>query len=442
MNHFSQNIERHVLGAAMLETYSADLLVGKAKESDFYFEENQKIFSAIARARQEQKTPDIVFLSNQVQKELLFEISCEVVSAANIDDHLKELIEFSQRRALVKVLGEQLQCVQESEAPITELQSSVESKITAVGENRNQDNEPRQLRESLRKAALNWSDIVSGKKKGIMSGLSAIDHVLQGFQPGKLLVVAARPGVGKSALILQIARQCGAPVLIQSLEMLEEENAERLISQVCEGVDSYTLRSAEGLNRNKAKLSLAVTELSNLPIFISDDPGKTSRQMRSDAQRLKRKHDLKIMFVDYLQLMESDERRGNRSIEVGMTSKSLKQIANTLGITVVAVSSLSRKCEDREDKRPIKSDLRESGDIEHDADGILMLYRESDYSKTAMENDRIKPITEFLWRKNRGGMTGVELARYSGPRLRFDDMTTGDGSMYRNFLSGKESGVW
>jgi replicative DNA helicase len=295
----------------------------------------------------------------------------------------------------------------------------------------------------LKSAAETWSEIVKGENRGALCGLKAVDSIIQGFRPGKLIVLAARPGVGKSALALQIARQINRPVLIQSLEMLAEENAERLVSQITEGVDSYALRDAEQLIRHKASLSLAVTEISRLPVFISDRATKTPQQMMADARRIKRNHGLDLMIVDYLQLCESSERESNRSLEVGKVSKYLKRIANDLGITVIAVSSLSRKCEDREDKRPIKSDLRESGDIEHDADAILMLYRESDYNKAAEDDPRIKPVTEFIWRKNRGGRIGRELATYDGPRLRFYDMPPDSESAYRGFMKSKEPGnVW
>lgn len=434
----SREIERHVLGAMLLENGTADYCLSVLRASDFNGV-HSPIFAAISKLRASGKNSDLVsvaefFPSNQI----LMDISGEVSSTDNVESHAALLMDTSQRAALSSILIRQTEKMKDESATVKELQDETESLIMAVREGRVSLRGPKPIRDVMREVVKLWGEIAEGKRKdGILIGLQAVDSITKGLRPGKLTVIAARPGFGKSALAVQIARQCGEPILLHSLEMLAEEQAERMVSQVTEA-DSYALRSEIGLNQYKESLKVAAIELAGLPVFISDDSSISAAGVFAEARTLKRKEDLKIVIVDYLQLLNT-EKKYSRTIEVGEASKTLKRMALELKIHVIAIASLSRECEKREDKRPIKSDLRESGDIEHDADAILMLYQERDYNRALRDNEELSFITEFVWRKNRGGITGDRLAKFDGKKMRFTDLHNDVENRYREFLKPRDS---
>ena len=432
----SDQIERHILGAMLFDEVAADDCLSLLQASDFQSVPHRDIFAAIKKLRAEGKDADIVSVSDICQKETAMNISAEVVTAANVHTHAKTLIERSKRRALGRVLAEQLAKVP-GEIGLDELQVETENRIMAVREWRDGGRGPKIIGDVLAEAAVSWDEVAQGKRRGgITFGINAVDSILWGAQPGKYTVIGARPGVGKSALALQMIRQSSVPAFIHSLEMLNEEQVERVMAQQVDGLDSYTFRSADQLRRNQERIRLAMIDLKGLPIFMSDDSTATIGTLLAECRTLKRKHGIQLVVVDYLQLV-STEKRNNRTVEIGEVSKGLKRMANDLKIHVVALASLSRECEKRDDKRPIKADLRESGDIEHDADSILMLYRESDYSKDARDNDQVANMTEFLWRKNRGGAIGDRLAVFNGKRMQFLDPVPSAAAYYREFMKGE-----
>lgn len=432
----SDQIERHVLGAMLFDETSADDCLSILQASDFQSMDNRDIFTAFKKLRGEGKTADAVSVASICHEDYVSQLIGEVVTAANVHAHAKTIIERSRRRALQRVLTEQLAKVP-GEMSLDELQVETENRIMAVREWRDGGRGPKSINEVLIDAAKSWGEIADGTRHaGVTFGLQAIDSILMGAQPGKYTVIGARPGVGKSALALQMIRQSGVPSFIHSLEMLNEEQVERVMAQQVDGLDSYTFRSAEQLRKNQERIKLALIDLKGLPIFMSDDSTATIGTLAAECRTLKRKHGIKLVVVDYLQLV-STERRNSRTVEIGEVSKGLKRMANDLKIHVVALASLSRECEKRDDKRPIKADLRESGDIEHDADSILMLYRESDYNKEARDNQQVSSMTEFLWRKNRGGAIGDRLAVFDGKRMRFVDPVHSAASYYREFMKGE-----
>lgn len=433
----SESIERHILGAMLLDESTVDDCLASLVVQDFNQMEHRDIFSAFKKLRGEGKSADIVSVASICGESKVMDISAEVVSFANVEAHVKTIVERSRRKALQRVLTEQLgKCGQD--ISLDDLQMETETRVMAVREWRDGGRGPKSIQDVLMESVKTWAEIAEGRKNsGINFGLHSVDSILQGAQPGKYTVIGARPGVGKSALVLQMLRQSKVPCLIHSLEMLNEEQAERAVAQVVDGVDSYTFRSADSLNRNRERIKLACIELKGLPIFMSDDSTTTISQLTAECRGMKRKHGIELVAVDYLQLVNT-ERRGSRTVEIGDVSKGLKRMANDLKIHVIALASLSRECEKRDDKRPIKADLRESGDIEHDADSILMLYRESDYNKKARDNDGIKNMTEFLWRKNRGGAIGDRVSIFDGKRTRFLDIDQNAEVMYRNFMKGDD----
>jgi replicative DNA helicase len=268
-----------------------------------------------------------------------------------------------------------------------------------------------------------------------MSKIGPVDDLLLGFRPGKLYILAARPGLGKSMLALQIATQCGQQVANYSMEMLATEQVERMVSQECD-LNSENLRSETVLLAKGKLLADVVVKLGKLPIWFCDESPITPAQILSQCRRLKKKSGLGLIVVDYLQLIKGIGKFERRDLEVGSISKALKSISMKLEVPVLTIASLSRKPEERTDKRPLLSDLRESGDIESDADCVMFLYRESDYNNEAKK--LFPNVTELIVSKNRGGKKGRSILNFDGAHSKFYPLHQIDTTGYLNFLDPKK----
>lgn len=261
-----------------------------------------------------------------------------------------------------------------------------------------------------------------GDMTGLSTGLMDIDNKTSGFQNGDLIIIAGRPSMGKTALALQIAQTVGMDrksVLVFSLEMNDKALVQRCLSNVGR-IPSSVLRTGKLKDDDWVRLTKAVGDLHDLKIFIDQSSSPTASQMRAKARRLKRKSGLDLIIIDYLQLMSSGDRRSNvnRNEEISFMTRSLKLMAQELNIPVVVLSQLSRKVEERADKRPIMSDLRESGAIEQDADVIMFVYRDEYYSKEKCQNPG---VAEIILAKQRMGETGEVYLSWSGQYCRFDN---------------------
>jgi replicative DNA helicase len=259
--------------------------------------------------------------------------------------------------------------------------------------------------------------------RGVPSGFAAIDHLLAGFKPADMVVLAARPSMGKTALALSIAQNAalkfGKSVGFLSLEMSKEQLVDRMFASLL-GVDSWKLHKGQLTDEEFGRIGGVMDELSRANIFIDDSVGSSITEVRAKARRLQMEHGLDMLLIDYLQLMSSDSASamGNRVQEIGEISRSIKQLGRELKIPIVALSQLSRAVENRPGKIPQLADLRESGAIEQDADVVMMMYREDYY-----EEDSDRPgVTDIYIRKNRNGPTGRAELMFKKEQLRFYDL--------------------
>ena len=442
----SVELEKHVIGAAMLETEAAAAMLEHLKDSDFYEPRNQAIFRAVASISSSGSACDALVVSEALKalKEpknydaLLMEITAEVVSAAQAAEHIKRVKEMSLRREAIAAAGRMTELAWDSSKPLSDTLEGIQSQAMALGDAAAVDSGLKTMREVLTNSWKEWHAAAAGKIVGVKTGISDLDAVLGAFRPGTLNVIAARPGFGKSMLALQIANTCGLPVALYTLEMTAEEQVERMMSSEVEGLTSEGLRSAAVLKAKDHAIAEAVKKISQSNIQMNDQTSTTMNQIASQCRRMKRTHGLGLIIVDYLQLILVEGRGESRVREVGQISKGLKRIANELRVPVIAIASLSRECEKRDDKRPILADLRESGEIESDAHAVIFLYRHSEYVQSFADDERLRAATEIIVKKNRGGKKGIVPTVFDGVRARFYPMDYSDKEFYKKALEGKQ----
>jgi replicative DNA helicase len=263
---------------------------------------------------------------------------------------------------------------------------------------------------------------------GVPSGLIKLDKMTAGFQPSDLVIVAARPAMGKTALVLGWAQYCGIqhnkPVALFSLEMSKEQLVLRMLCSESR-ISNSSVRTGDLTERDFARIVDGASRISEADIFIDDTPALTITELRAKARRLHRDHPLGLVIVDYLQLLRSPAYSHSREQEISDISRSLKALAKELNVPVVALSQLNRSVESRNDKRPMTSDLRESGAIEQDADIIMFIYRDEVYNKESPD----KGVAEIIIGKQRTGPTGTVRVAFSGEYTRFDNLDESDVSM-------------
>lgn len=444
----SEEVERHILGAAMVDQEAAGLAVERLKSSDFYLNRHSEVFSAIRSLVLDSATVDLLSVSERLKRQgkhdaaggdaYLMAISSEVVSGAGIKEHIPLVLGHSTRRSMIRSLGEAMEMAWDATKPTETALESIQRQFSDLAETGDAERGLKSLPAIFQEAADEWLASASGKVLGIRTGLNSLDEILGGFRPGTLNILAARPGMGKSMLALQIAMACGQPVALYSLEMMATEQAERLIAQRVEGVTPDGLRSAGILQAKQAAIMQALTELKAYPLQICDNSSVTPAQILGQCRRMKRKEGLGMIVVDYLQLVQSAEKHESRVREVGGVSKALKRMANELKVPVLAIASLSRDCEKRDDKRPILADLRESGEIESDAHTVTFIYRHSEYDKAFAKDESLKNVTEVIIRKNRSGRKGTRIFQFDGVRARFYEMDPEDKRHYLDQFKEKK----
>ncbi|MDI6744341.1 MAG: replicative DNA helicase [Thermodesulfovibrionales bacterium] len=414
-----QNIEaeQSVLGAIMIENDAFPKIIEIITREDFYREAHRKIFDAMIELFEKNEPIDLITISEELRKRndldavggepYLSALASQVPTAANIKYHSKIIREKSLMRSLIKSASEIAGKVYEDNMDADELVDNAERIIFNISDKR------------IKASFVTLKDLIKGsfetieylydKKSaitGIASGFTQVDELTSGFQRGDLIVIGGRPSMGKTAFSLDIARYVGVelkePVAIFSLEMSKEQLALRMLCSEAR-VDSNSVRKGFIRKDDWSKLTNAAGKLTEAPIFIDDSSNINVLEMRAKARRLKLEHKgLSLIVVDYLQLMRG---RGgfdkNREQEISEISRSLKALSKELGVPVIALSQLNRGVEQRNDKRPNLSDLRESGAIEQDADVIIFLYRDEFYNKDS--NDRGK--AEINVAKQRNGPT-------------------------------------
>jgi len=258
---------------------------------------------------------------------------------------------------------------------------------------------------------------------GVTTGFKKLNFLTAGLQSSDLIILAARPSMGKTAFALNLTRNAAidaqVPVAFFSLEMSKEQLAMRMLCSEAR-VDSSKLRGGSFSQEDWEQLTYAASILSESPIFIDDSPAQSALQIRAKCRRLHKMHNIGLVIIDYLQLMRTNERAERRDLAIGEISSSMKALAKELNLPVIALSQLNRKLEERGDKRPILSDLRESGNLEQDADLVIFIYRDEVYNKD--ETNPNKGLAEILLRKQRNGPTGEVVLRFNGAYTRFDDL--------------------
>ncbi len=419
-----QNIEAEqaVLGAIFLEPESLLVASEILTPEDFYRVSHQKIFACMLSLNEEGKAVDIVTVTDELQAEnqlenvggisYLTELAGAVPTAANIEYYARIVAEKSLLRRLIKTATDIARDGYEREDDVESLLAEAERKILEVS-NRNRTGDFQNIRDVLVKT-YDYIELLHSRKDevtGIPTGFYELDRMTAGFQKNDLIIVAARPSVGKTAFALNIATNVATKtdqnVAIFSLEMGAEQLVMRMLSSVG-NINSQNLRTGNLTDEDWKKLTMAMGTLSNSGIFIDDTPGIRVADIRAKCRRLKQEHGLGMVIIDYLQLIQGNRRNvENRQQEVSEISRSLKELARELEVPVIALSQLSRSVEQRQDKRPMMSDIRESGSIEQDADIVAFLYRD-DYYDQETEN---KNIIEIIIAKQRNGPTGtIQLA--------------------------------
>ena len=430
-----QNLEAEtsVLGAVLLENEALNRVLEILKEDDFYRNAHRRIFSAILHLYEHSEPVDLITLSEVLKTrgeledvggvEYLNSLVNGVPTAANISYYAKIIKEKAILRKLINRATEIVSQSYSNSGDVDEFIDQAERTIFEISEDR--------VRPSfypikdLIKSSFKTIERLYEKRQlitGVPTGFQRLDELTSGLQPSDLIIIAGRPSMGKTALALNIAQnasvQAAIPAAIFSLEMSKEQLALRMLCSEAK-VDAHRLRGGFLSEADWPKLTRAAGSLSEAPLFIDDTPGLSALEMRAKTRRLKIEHNLGLVIVDYLQLMRGRASADSREQEISDISRSLKALAKELAIPVIALSQLNRRVEERGDKRPQLSDLRESGAIEQDADVILFLYREEVYNKS--EENRGK--AEIIIGKQRNGPTDkVDLA-FLDKYTRFENLS-------------------
>jgi replicative DNA helicase len=430
-----QNLEAEasVLGAVLLENEALNRVIEILQEDDFYRNAHRRIFAAILHLYEHSEPVDLITLSEVLKTrgeldavggiEYLNSLVNGVPTAANISYYAKIIKEKAILRKLINRATEIVSQSYSNSGDVDEFIDQAERTIFEISEDR--------VRPSfypikdLIKSSFKTIERLYEKRQlitGVPTGFQRLDELTSGLQPSDLIIIAGRPSMGKTAFALNIAQnaslQAAIPAAIFSLEMSKEQLALRMLCSEAK-VDAHRLRGGFLSESDWPKLTRAAGSLSEAPLFIDDTPGLSALEMRAKTRRLKIEHNLGLVIVDYLQLMRGRASADSREQEISDISRSLKALAKELSIPVIALSQLNRRVEDRGDKRPQLSDLRESGAIEQDADVILFLYREEVYNKS--EENRGK--AELIIGKQRNGPTDkVDLA-FLDKYTRFENLS-------------------
>jgi len=425
-----QNIdaEKSVIGAILLEPEGLINVLEFLKEEHFYSSRHATIFKAMLQLFDERLPIDLVTLPDRLAKnkeldrcggvEYLADLVSFTPSSVNLETYGRLVKETAVKRKLIQTATKIAELGYDGNIEIAELLDEAEQTLYSVSqENIKEDFVP--LRSILEKSFDRLDELHrnKGEMRGVATGLTKLDNMLSGLQESNLIILAARPSVGKSSLATNIAQYASiekkVPVGIFSLEMSANQLSDRMLSSQAD-VDSWKISTGNLNDGDFDKITLAMGELAEAPIFIDDTPGINIMELRAKARRLHAEHKVGLIIVDYLQLVQG-RRTENRVQEVSDISQALKNIARELSIPVLALAQLSRAVESRGETRPKLSDLRESGSIEQDADVVMFLYRPSDENRESVH---------LSIAKHRNGPTGEIPLYFRGGRTKFYEMET------------------
>lgn len=418
----SSEAEQTVLAAALLDHVAVEKIINLLSTEDFYFEANKEIYDAIKNVHMQNIPVDALTVTEELKIrekinfiggfEYLVKLTDNIITSKNVEAYCNIIKEKSTLRKLISTSNEIIEKGYKENEEVQKIIELAETRIFSISQNRN-INSFTDIKDVLMNVfnQLEERAMTKGSLTGITTGYDDLDRMTSGMQRSDLILLAARPSMGKTALALNIAMNAvksGASCALFSLEMSKEQYVQRIISMESM-VESNKLRSGNLDDEDWNRLLATMSTVSNYNVFIDDTASISMFEMMSKCRRLKMEKGLDIIIVDYLQLMsDGSSNSSNRQQEISNISRGLKALARELNCPVIALSQLSRAPELRQDHRPIMSDLRESGAIEQDADVVMMLYRDEYYHKEESEK---KGITEVIITKQRNGPVGtVELA--------------------------------
>tara|TARA_B100000941_G_C28483446_1_gene543566 strand:- start:80 stop:1558 length:1479 start_codon:yes stop_codon:yes gene_type:complete len=447
------DLEESVLGALMLEKDALTDVIDILKPENFYRDANKEIYQSIIDLFNDSEPIDLLTVTSQLKKNgkldyvggtlYVSQLTTKVNSASNIEYHARIILEQSIKRQLIEVSTEVQKEAYEDTSDVFDLLDNTEQSLFDISESHISKNYSQV--KGLMKEAIDELQAKKTKKDGITgvpSGFIDLDNITSGWQASDLVIIAGRPSMGKTALVLSMMRNASIdhemPIALFSLEMSSLQIVNRLISSEAE-LDSDKIKKGNLKDYEWQQLLHKTDQLNNAKIFIDDTPALSILELRAKSRRLKSQHDIQCIIVDYLQLMSGEygKSSGNREQEIASISRSLKAIAKELNVPVIALSQLSRAVETRGgDKRPVLSDLRESGSIEQDADMVLFIYRADRYDITEDEEGNLTAgIAEVLLRKNRNGPTGKVKLKFIERFAKFADMSSIDENTSNKFQS-------
>jgi replicative DNA helicase len=428
--------EQSVLGSMLIDPDSWDKVAELVTDTDFYNRSHQIIFRAITRLLNASNPIDLITVSEELEKHdelddaggfaYLGELAKNTPSSANVVSYAQIISERAITRELIGVAHEIAEVGYNPEGrDSADILDLAESKVFEIAERRTGENEgPRGVESILSKTIDRLEELVKTNKEvtGVTTGFTDLDKMTSGLQPSDLIIVAARPSMGKTTFAMNLVENAmmaeDKPVLVFSLEMPSEQIMMRMLASLSR-VDQTKIRTAQLDDEDWARISNTMAMLKDKDcLFVDDSSGLTPMDVRSRARKLARERGgISLIMVDYLQLMRVPSLSDNRTLEIAEISRSLKALAKELEVPVVALSQLNRTLEQRADKRPVNSDLRESGSIEQDADLIMFIYRDEVYH----ENSEYKGIAEIIIGKQRNGPIGTCRLTFQGQFSRFDN---------------------
>jgi len=452
-----KDLEEAVLGAVMIEQNAINEVTDILKDESFYVDAHQRIWRAIRMLFQNQAPIDLLTVTEQLKKNgeldavggpfYIAQLTNKVGSAANVEYHARLIAEKHIQRQLISTSSEIIKDAYEDSTDVFDLLDKAEKNLFSIAEN------------SLKRNSEDIGSIIMGELKeidirmnntedhlnGVASGFIDLDRTTGGWQKSDLVIVAARPAMGKTSFTLALARNAAVDhkkgVAIFSLEMSSVQLVQRLISMETH-IPSDKIRKGNLEQYEYQILTSKIDNLKSAPIFIDDTPAINVFELRSKCRRLKQQHDIQLVVIDYLQLMSGTvdgKGGGNREQEISQISRSLKGLAKELQIPVIALSQLSRAVETRGgDKKPILSDLRESGAIEQDADIVIFLYRGEYYGlEQDAEGNPTKDIAEVIIAKHRNGPVKTVRTRFVNKFAKFENLDEiGAGDQYMEIQTG------
>jgi replicative DNA helicase len=433
-----QNLEAEqcVLGSMLLDRDVIGEVLLDLTDNDFYLPAHAEVFRTLIGLYDRNEPVDLVLVVNQLTAEgrlegvggvdALVGLMESVPNSAHALAYGRLVREASARRRLVAAAQEILRAVHaEAGRDAAELEEAAERAIFAIAQERNRDQT--EAMPDLIKAALRRIDAMqdggADTTRGLRTHYGELDRKLNGLAPGGLYVIAGRPSMGKTSFALNILEHICVrdqePALLFTLEVTKEQVAENMLCGNAR-VDAHRLMRGELSEDEYSKVPEAAGRMVKAPLYVDDSPGLTIMRLRAKARRMKARHDIKLVVVDYLQLLSLGTNVESRQVEISRLSAGLKQMARELAVPVVTLSQLNRSVEQRQDKRPLMGDLRESGSIEQDADAVMLLYREEYYNKEKLE---ARGKAEVILAKNRNGPTGTVDLFFFPNMMRFENPT-------------------